>query len=91
MYHGKEMPVKLRFENRMVGAVIDRFGKDVMIIPDGDKHFTVTVQVVVSPQFFAWACGFDTTVEVIGPTDVVKSFGDYVLQISKLYQEPKQP
>ena len=44
----------MRFENHLVGAVLDRLGRDVFIVPDGPGHFTVRTDVVVSPQFFAW-------------------------------------
>jgi len=54
MFTGEEQLVKLKFENSLCGAVIDRFGRDIMLIRSGDDHFTVTLKVVVSPQFFAW-------------------------------------
>ena len=60
MFSGEEERVKLRFENHLVGAVLDRLGREVMIIRDGDTHFTVSADIVVSPQFFAWVTGFGT-------------------------------
>lgn len=48
MYGGEEQSVKLEFENRLVGVVIDRFGKDIIIAPAGDNHFTIKVDVAVS-------------------------------------------
>ena len=53
MFSGEEESVQLRFENHLVGAVLDRLGQEVFIIADGDDHFTVRADVVVSPQFFA--------------------------------------
>ena len=37
MFTGKEQTVKLEFQNEMIGVVMDRFGNDVMIIPQ-NKH-----------------------------------------------------
>ena len=54
MFTGQEKNVVLRFENHLVGAVLDRLGRDVFIVPDGPDHFTVRTDVIVSPQFFAW-------------------------------------
>ncbi|BAK98126.1 hypothetical protein OBV_09280 [Oscillibacter valericigenes Sjm18-20] len=54
MFSGEERSVRLRVANHLVGAILDRFGKDVSIVPDGDDHFTVSVDVIVSPQFFGW-------------------------------------
>lgn len=70
MFGGTEQKVKLRFSNRLVGVVLDRFGRETTIIPDGDEHFTVTLSVVVSPQFFGWIFGFGSDVEILSPEDV---------------------
>ncbi len=70
MFGGNEQKVKLRFTNHLVGAVLDRFGRDAIIIKDGEEHFTVTVSVVVSPQFFGWVFGFGKEIEIISPENV---------------------
>ncbi|MBR5381620.1 MAG: WYL domain-containing protein, partial [Oscillospiraceae bacterium] len=36
MFSGEEKKVTLRFDNELVGAVLDRLGLDSMIIPDGN-------------------------------------------------------
>ena len=64
MFSGEEESVQLRFENHLVGAVLDRLGQDVFIIADGDDHFTVRADVVVSPQFFAWVTGFGAAAQI---------------------------
>ena len=70
MFGGNEQKVKLRFANHLVGAVLDRFGRDSMIIKDGNEHFTVSVNVVVSQQFLAWVFGFGEDAEIISPNEV---------------------
>ena len=70
MFSGKPEPVRLRFNNQLVGSVLDRLGHDIMLIPDGDDHFTVTADVVVSPQFFAWVFGFGDMAQILGPNEV---------------------
>ena len=70
MFGGNEQKVKLRFANHLVGAVLDRFGRDLMIIKDGNEHFTVSVNVVVSQQFLAWVFGFGENAEIISPDEV---------------------
>ena len=39
MFSGETEPVKMRFHNSLAGVVIDRFGRDVLLIPDGPEHF----------------------------------------------------
>ena len=70
MFGGEESDVKLRVNNQITGAVIDHFGKDVIMIPDGDRHFTVSVRVVISPVFFGWLFQFGELCEVLSPQSV---------------------
>lgn len=87
MFTGDETSVRLQFENDLVGAVLDRLGRDVMLIPDGDSHFTVRTDVVVSPQFFAWVLGFGKKAKILGPERVVNQLKDHIDQIRQLYQD----
>ena len=85
MFSGEEESVQLRFENHLVGAVLDRLGQDVFIIADGDDHFTVRADVVVSPQFFAWVTGFGAAAQIIGPDDVVEKMRQHINSVATLY------
>ena len=87
MFTGEETSVQLRFENHLVGAVIDRLGRDVMLIPDGTDHFTVRADVVVSPQFFAWVCGFGNQAKILEPEHVVADMKSHLVKISALYED----
>ena len=58
MFAGDMVTVKMRFHNTLINVVVDRFGKDVMLIPDGEEHFNFTVPVAVSPMFLSWVIGF---------------------------------
>lgn len=84
MYGGKRQSVTLRFENSLAGAVIDRFGSGVMLISDGN-HFNTTLDVRVSPQFFAWLAGFGNQVEITHPKSVRDQYKNYISQILTLY------
>ena len=86
MYSGVEERVNLRFHNRLAGVVIDRFGKEIDMKPDGDKHFTISVVVDVSPQFFGWLVGLGVSVKVISPDNVIKAMSDYVSKIADMYK-----
>ena len=71
MYAGDATDVKLRFHRSLINVVIDRFGKDTMLIPDGDEHFVFTVRVAVSPMFLSWVIGFGAKAKVLFPESVV--------------------
>ena len=85
MFTGEEVSVRMRFEKDLVGAVLDRLGRDVMLIPDGDSHFTVCTDVVVSPQFFAWVFGFGPKAEILGPEQVAAGMREHLEQVLELY------
>ncbi|MBQ7121520.1 MAG: WYL domain-containing protein [Clostridia bacterium] len=85
MFGGKEQKVKLRFSNHLVGAVLDRFGRDSIIIKDGDEHFTVTVSVVVSQHFLAWVFGFGADAEILSPEEVRTEMKKQAASVSEKY------
>lgn len=66
--------VRLRCTSALAGVVLDRFGQDVMLVPDGEDHFTVTLDVVVSPPFWGWVFGLGDGVEVLSPDWAVDEF-----------------
>jgi predicted DNA-binding transcriptional regulator YafY len=71
MFSGDAVKVKMRFHRELINVVIDRFGKDTMLIPDGDEHFTFTVPVTVSPMFLSWVIGFGKKARIVYPQSVV--------------------
>lgn len=74
MFSGREAKVRLRCENGLVNIMLDRFGWDIMPIPDGADHFTLTVDAVISPQFYGWLFGLGTGVELTGPDWAVEEY-----------------
>ena len=71
MFEGDGVNVKLRFHKTLVNVVIDRFGKETMMIPDGPDHFNFTVHVAVSPMFLSWVIGFGEKAEILYPQSVI--------------------
>ena len=71
MFSGDAVDVKMRFHKSLLNVVIDRFGKDTMLIPDGDEHFNFTVKVAVSPMFLSWVIGFGRKAKILHPQSVI--------------------
>lgn len=74
MFHGDKATVRLRFHNSLAGVVIDRFGRDVMLIPDGEEHFTLSTEVAVSPMFLSWLTCFGERVKILSPASVIDAY-----------------
>lgn len=86
MFGGEQMQVKMRFENPLAGVVLDRFGHDVMLIPDGDSHFTLTTGIAVSPVFFGWLAGFGGAAKIIFPQNAVEAYLELCKQSIAQYE-----
>ena len=74
MYGGQTQRVRLRFDRALTGVVIDRFGRDVMLIPDGPDAFIFTAEIAVSPNFFGWLAGFGARAQILSPEPVRAEF-----------------
>ena len=85
MFAGQTRTLTLRFRNHLAGAVIDRFGSDVILVPEDEERFVVTVELAVSPQFFAWLFGFGAEAELVSPPDVRVEAAAQAESILKLY------
>lgn len=85
MYGGEEQTVKLLVDNSLAGVVIDRFGKDVMMIPTDGDRFTVSVNVRVSRQFMGWVFSLGEKVKIIGPDLVIQQMREEVARLVRQY------
>ena len=90
MFTGTEESVRMRFSAHLVGAVLDRLGREVMLVPDGDDSFTVQTDIVVSPQFFSWITGFGPEAQIMGPAHVKEQMRQHIQAVAALYEEPKE-
>ena len=86
MYGGHDYMVTLNCSNDLVGVIIDRFGREVPIIPDGEDRFETKVLVAVSPQFFGWITGIGSGVRIAGPNEVVREYYEYLRELMGQYE-----
>lgn len=69
MFSGESQEVRLRFHESLINPVIDRFGKDITVVPDND-HFTIRVKVKAEPPFFAWLFQFGNKAQIVEPSEL---------------------
>ena len=74
MYGGTQEIVTLQVPNRLVGVVLDRFGRDADIRPMTDRIFRIRARVVVSGQFFGWLAGVGREAVVVSPLYVREQY-----------------
>ncbi len=87
MFSGKDAAVTMRCREEMAGVVLDRFGQETMLIPGNDGWFSLTVSLVVSPQFFGWLFGLGDAVELVAPQWVVEDYQKRLDEVKKLYRD----
>jgi predicted DNA-binding transcriptional regulator YafY len=88
MFAGKLTKVKLRFHKELVNVVIDRFGHETMLIPEGDGvHFNFTVPVAVSPMFLSWVIGFGDKAKILYPQSAIDACKELCAAAAAQYRD----
>ncbi len=86
MFSGSEESVKLWFDVSLVGSVIDRLGRDIMIIPEGEDGFVVWTDVIISPRFYAWVFGFGDKAKILEPAAAVDGMKEQIKSVLSIYE-----
>jgi predicted DNA-binding transcriptional regulator YafY len=75
MYGGvASQKVTLRCENALMKSIIDSFGESVETAVLDDGHFTVVVDVSLSPTFYGWVFSFTGRIRIISPQNAVAEY-----------------
>ena len=85
MYGGEQVKVMLEARNDMVGVIIARFGKDILIAPVDSERFRVNVDVSMSNQFLGWIMAVGDGVKIVGPDKVVEKMRAEVRRLTEQY------
>lgn len=87
MYSGDEYLVRLKCLNKIADFIIDKFGKDTILIPVDEDHFIVDVFVEISPPFFAWIATFGKQIQILSPDPVVEEMKKFIKDVSEMYKD----
>lgn len=88
MFDGELMDVKMEFADSLAGVVMDRFGKDTIMVP-AKKHkgfFEISVRVNVSQQFYGWLFGLGNNARILSPEKAAKGMKDAAAGIAAIYK-----
>lgn len=86
MFGGEGQDITMRFASHLAGAVIDRFGKDVALVPHPETDtFTVHFKAVVSPQFMGWVAAFGDEAKIEAPAQVAQDYRAWCEKIVSKY------
>lgn len=87
MFGGEEEMVKILCKNELAGVMIDRFGKDVMLVKVDEEHFYVNVKVAVSRQFLFWVIALGEGAKIVAPKRVVEKVKEEIGRLVEQYLE----
>ena len=90
MFNGRRERVSIRCNNRLLDAIVDRFGTNnqyAWYSKDDDNHFVVHAEIEVSEQFYGWLLGFGKRAKLIAPDNTVKEFKEYLHKVNTMYEE----
>ena len=87
MYGGEIVPVTFQAKNWMVGIMIDRFGRDIPIVPVNDEEFETRIDLAVSPQFYGWLFALGPDIRVTSPGFVISRIREYGAGVMENYNK----
>lgn len=85
MYGGKLTDIKIRFDNSLIGVVVDRFSKNVFVSLNDDNTFELSTKVMLSPTFYGWLFAFKDKAKIISPQSAKDEFLGYIEDIRNAY------
>ena len=85
MFGGEVMRVTLEGKNEIVGVLFDRFGRDIIVIPQENDRFTTSIEVAVSPNFLGWVFSLGDKLRITGPEELVNRMREEARRFSTMY------
>ncbi len=85
MFSGEQTSVTLEGTNDMAGVLIDRFGKDIMLHPIDEEHFSAIVEVAISKQFLGWVIALGENIKITAPKAVVEQMQEEAKRLYRQY------
>ena len=87
MFNGNKTHVTFRCANRLAEVVLDRFGRDVIMVPEQDGTFRFHADIDVSPQFFGWVASFGKELAIERPQEVREQYVNHLKEALELYEK----
>ena len=87
MFGGEPMRVTIEGRDDMVGTLLDRFGRDITVIPMEGGRFTAHIDVLVSRHFLGWIIALGDGIRITGPEALVAQMRAEAARLSALYNE----
>lgn len=74
MFGGEPEEVSLRFPDKLLGPVYDKFGLDITVTRLAENVLEAESTVQLSPTFYGWVFQFGGEMRITGPSKAVKGY-----------------
>ncbi|WP_197046745.1 helix-turn-helix transcriptional regulator [Oceanobacillus salinisoli] len=91
MFTGVEKDLKVRFSNRLINVIIDRFGKNVSIERDGEDMFILRTKAIISDGLVGWLLNWGSDAQVIDPPELVQQMKEESRKLHEMYNGNEGP
>lgn len=83
MFNGQPETVTLRFNDKLIGAVYDKFGEDIKMERVDDHSIETTVQVQIAPTFWGWLFQFGTDMTIVSSEELKREYIEQAAALSR--------
>lgn len=87
MFSGETVLATLLVHEDLMGALIDRFGKDVDAVPVGDGWARARVRAVRTELFFGWVAQHGGKIRIEGPAGLREEFVAYLRKLADAHED----
>jgi predicted DNA-binding transcriptional regulator YafY len=90
MYSGEEWYIHIRFKNKLINVIIDRFGTDANIQKFDEEWFLLKTKAVVSEGLIRWILTWGSDAKVVYPDFLIIKLKNEAEKMFNLYHEVSQ-
>ena len=83
MFDGQPETITLRFEDKLIGPVLDKFGDDIKMARIDDHTIEAAVSVRIAPTFWGWLFQFGTDMDIVQPETLKEEYLNKVAELLK--------
>ncbi|MBM7552113.1 helix-turn-helix transcriptional regulator [Thalassobacillus pellis] len=85
MFTGKEQWIEIKFADKLINVIIDRFGKNIPIKAGDDGYFSIKTKAVISDGLVGWLLTWGESAEVLAPEELRERMKQEAEKIYHLY------
>ncbi len=85
MFGGQGEVVTLKVHHKLIDVIRETFGNNVVMLPVDAEHFSIQVEVQLSPTFYGWLFTFGSQITILNPPSVIDAYKQEIATTLALY------